>query len=202
MKFGIFETKRTWCLYYRSRYCIKFGISGSKGTVRNGEVSVRGGLTVPALETLENISNKKFLFCFTNAIKVDYFNFMCALTGNSDINTSLQERFSGASPGEASLQDVRTLKPLKLDDQHKVQKGLTEVEAERQNSVVHQISYGNEKIVPIYNEKYMKTNGTTRFCVPILDCCCSHDLLPQFYEDRNPPVQRRILVTDTRKALV
>ena len=44
------------------------------------------------------------------------------------------------------LQDARTVKPLKLDDQHRVQEGLTEVEAERQNSAVHQISYGNEKI--------------------------------------------------------
>ena len=71
---------------------------------------------------------------------------MFALTGNSDINTSLQERFAGASPGEVSLQDTRTLKHLKLDDQPRVQGGLTEVEAERQNSAVHQISYGNEKI--------------------------------------------------------
>ena len=105
---------------------------------------------------------------------------MFASTGNSDINTSLQERFAGASPGEASLQDARTLKPLKLDDQHKVQEGLTEVEAERQNSAVHQISYGNKKIVPIYNEKCMKFNGTTRFYVPFLNCCFSHDLLPEF----------------------
>ena len=127
---------------------------------------------------------------------------MFALTDNSDINISLQERFAGASPGEASLQDARTLKALKLDDQQKVQKGLTEVEAERQKSTFHQISYGNEKIVPIYDEKCMKFNGTTRFCVPILNCCFSHDLLPQFYKDRNPPVQCRILVTDTRKALV
>ena len=127
---------------------------------------------------------------------------MFALTGNLDINTSLLERFGGASPGEASLQDARTVKRLKLDDQHKVQKSLTEVEAERQNSAVHQISYGNEKIVPVYNEKCMKFNGTTRFCVPILNCCFSHDLSPQLYEDRNPPVQWRILVTDTRKALV
>ena len=71
---------------------------------------------------------------------------MFALTGNSDINTSLQERFAGASPGEVSLQDVRTVKRLKLDDQRRLQEGLTEVEAERQNSAVHQISYGNEKI--------------------------------------------------------
>ena len=71
---------------------------------------------------------------------------MFALTGNSDINTSLQEQFAGAGPGEVSLQDARTLKPLKLRDQQKVQEGLTEVEAERQNSAVHQISYGNEKI--------------------------------------------------------
>ena len=71
---------------------------------------------------------------------------MFALTGNSDINTSLQEQFAGAGPGEVSLQDARTLKPLKLRDQRKVQEGLTEVEAERQNSAVHQISYGNEKI--------------------------------------------------------
>ena len=69
-----------------------------------------------------------------------------ALTGNSHIDTSLQERFAGASPRELSLQDARTVKPLKLDDQHRVQEGLTEVEAERQNSAVHQISYGNEKI--------------------------------------------------------
>ena len=74
---------------------------------------------------------------------------MFALTGNSDINTSLQERFAGASPGEVSLQDARTLKSLKLRDQHKVQEGLTEVEAERENSAVHQISCGNEKIVLI-----------------------------------------------------
>ena len=78
---------------------------------------------------------------------------MFALTGNSDVNTSLQERFAGASPGETSLQDARTRKRLKLDDQHKMQEGLTEVEAERQNSAVHQISYGNEKIVPIYNKR-------------------------------------------------
>ena len=103
-----------------------------------------------------------------------------ALTGNSDINTSLQERFAGANPGKASLQDAHTLKPLKLDDQHKVQESLTEVEAERQNSAVHQISYGNKKIVPIYNEKCLKFNGTRRFRVPILNCCFSHDLLPQF----------------------
>ena len=45
-----------------------------------------------------------------------------------------------------SLQDARAVKPLKLDDQHRVQEGLTEVESERQNSAVHQISYGNEKI--------------------------------------------------------
>ena len=85
---------------------------------------------------------------------------MFALTGNSDINTSLQERFAGASPGEASLQDARTLKPLKLDDQHEVQEGLTQVESERQNSAVHQISYGNGEIVPIYNEKCMKFKVT------------------------------------------
>ena len=72
---------------------------------------------------------------------------MFALTGNLDINTSLQERFTGAGPGEVSLQDARTLKPLKLDDQRRVQKGLTELEAERQNSAFHQISYGNETIV-------------------------------------------------------
>ena len=71
---------------------------------------------------------------------------MFALTGNSDVNTSLQERFAVASPGEASLEDARTLKALKLDDQQKVREGLPEVEAERQNSAVHQISYGNEKI--------------------------------------------------------
>ena len=71
---------------------------------------------------------------------------MFALTGNSDINTSLQERFAGAGPGEVSLQDARTVKRLKLDDQRRVQEGLTEVEAERQNSAVHQISYGNGKI--------------------------------------------------------
>ena len=71
---------------------------------------------------------------------------MFAFTGNSDINTSLQERFAGAGPGEVSLQDERTVKRLKLDDQRRVQEGLTEVEAERQNSAVHQISYGNEKI--------------------------------------------------------
>ena len=105
---------------------------------------------------------------------------MFALTGNSDINTSLQERFAGASPGDTSLQGARTLKPMKFDDQYKVQEGLTEFEAERQNSAVHQISYGNEKIVPIYNEKCMKFNGTMHFCVPILNYCFSHDLLPQF----------------------
>ena len=33
-----------------------------------------------------------------------------------------------------------------------------------------------------------------RFCVPILNYCLSHYLLPQFWEDRNPPVQHRILV--------
>ena len=71
---------------------------------------------------------------------------MFALTGNSDRNTSLQERFAGTSPGEVSLQDARTLKPLKLDDQRRVQEGLTELEAERKNSAVHQISYGNETI--------------------------------------------------------
>ena len=71
---------------------------------------------------------------------------MFALTGNSDINTSLQERFAGAGPAEVSLQDARTLKPLKLDDQRRVQEGLTEVEAERWNSAAHQISYGNETI--------------------------------------------------------
>ena len=71
---------------------------------------------------------------------------MFALTGNSDINTSMQEQFAGASPGEMSLQDARTLKPLKLDDQRRVQEGLTELEAERKNSAVHQISYGNETI--------------------------------------------------------
>ena len=71
---------------------------------------------------------------------------MFALTGKSDINTSLRERFAGAGPGEVSLQDARTVKRLKLDDQRRVQEGLTEVEAERQNSAVHQISYGNEKI--------------------------------------------------------
>ena len=71
---------------------------------------------------------------------------MFALTGNSDTSTSLQERFAGAGPGEVFLQDARTLKPLKLDDQRRVQKGVKEVEAERQNSAVHQISYGNEKI--------------------------------------------------------
>lgn len=71
---------------------------------------------------------------------------MFALTGNSDINTSLRERFAGAGPGEVSLQDACTVKFLKLDDQRRVQEGLTEVEAERQNSAVHQISYGNEKI--------------------------------------------------------
>ena len=71
---------------------------------------------------------------------------MFALTGNSDINSSLQERFAGAGPGEVSLQDARTVKRLKLDDQRRLQESLTEVEAERQNSAVHQISYGNEKI--------------------------------------------------------
>ena len=71
---------------------------------------------------------------------------MFASTGKSDINTSLRERFAGAGPGEVSLQDALTVKLLKLDDQRRVQEGLTEVEAERQNSAVHQISYGNEKI--------------------------------------------------------
>ena len=33
---------------------MKFGISVTKRTVRNGEVSVRGGLTVLAPRTLEN----------------------------------------------------------------------------------------------------------------------------------------------------
>ena len=105
---------------------------------------------------------------------------MFELTGNSHINTSPQERFAGAGPGEVSLQDSRTLKPLKLDDQRRVQEGLTELEAERQNSAFLQISYGNEKIVPIYNAKCLKFNGTTRFCVPILNYCLSHYLLPQF----------------------
>ena len=71
---------------------------------------------------------------------------MFALTGNSDRNTSLQERFAGTSPGEVSLQDARTLKPLKLDLQRRVQEGLTEVEARRQNSSVHQISYGMRRL--------------------------------------------------------
>ena len=48
---------------------------------------------------------------------------MFALTGNSDINASLQERLAGASPGEASLQDARTVKRLKLDDHRRVQEG-------------------------------------------------------------------------------
>ena len=48
---------------------------------------------------------------------------MFALTGNSDINTSLQEQFAGAGPGEVSLQDARTVKRLKLDDQRRVQEG-------------------------------------------------------------------------------
>ena len=69
-----------------------------------------------------------------------------ALTGTSHIDTRLQERFAGASPRELSLQDARTVKRLTLDDQHKMQEGLTELEAERQNSAVLQISYGNEKI--------------------------------------------------------
>ena len=69
---------------------------------------------------------------------------MFALTGNSDINTSLQERFAGASPEETSLQDAHI--PLKLDDQRRVREGLTEVEAERQNSAVHQISYGMRRL--------------------------------------------------------
>ena len=99
---------------------------------------------------------------------------MFALTGNSEINTSLQEQFAGAGLGKVSLQDARDLKPLKLRDQQKVREGLTEVEAERQNSTVRQISCGNEKIVLIYNEKCMKFNGT------ILNYCFSHDLLPQF----------------------
>ena len=71
---------------------------------------------------------------------------MFELTGNSHINTSPQERFAGAGPGEVSLQDARTVKRLKLDDQRRLQEGLTEVEAERQNPAVHQISHGNEKI--------------------------------------------------------
>ena len=51
MKFGIFEAKRTVfnrlvsvCLLVFLIGCMKFGIS--KRTVRNGEVSVRGGLAV------------------------------------------------------------------------------------------------------------------------------------------------------------
>ena len=81
---------------------------------------------------------------------------MFALTGNSDINTSLQERFAGASPGETSLQDARV--PLKLDDQRRVQEGLTEVEAERQNSAVHQISYGMRRL------PYLQCKSLTEQC--------------------------------------
>ena len=83
---------------------------------------------------------------------------MFALTGNSDINTSLQERFAGASPGETSLQDARILKPLKLDDQRRVQEGLTEVEAERQNSAVRQISYGMRRL------PYLQCKSLTEQC--------------------------------------
>ena len=101
---------------------------------------------------------------------------MFALTGNSDINTSLQERFAGASPGEASLQDARTLKSLKLDDQHKVQEGSTEVEAERQNSAVHQISYGRRRL------PYLQCKSLTEQCAsfPSSKLFFEHDLLPQF----------------------
>ena len=81
---------------------------------------------------------------------------MFALTGNSDINTSLQERFVGASPGETSLQDACI--PLKLDDQRRVQEGLTEVEAERQNSAVHQISYGMRRL------PYLQCKSLTEQC--------------------------------------
>ena len=101
---------------------------------------------------------------------------MFALTGNSDINTSLQEQFSGAGPGEVSLQDARILKPLKLDDQVVVQEGVTELEAERQNSAVHQISYGNEKIALLQckrlTEQYALFPNSKLFLL--------HDLLPQF----------------------
>ena len=86
---------------------------------------------------------------------------MFALTGNSDTSTSLQERFAGAGPGEAFLQDARTLKPLKLDDQRRVQKGVKEVEAERQNSAVHQISYGNETIA------LLQCKSLTEQCFPL-----------------------------------
>ena len=100
---------------------------------------------------------------------------MFALTGNSDINTSLQERFAGAGPGEVSFQDARTVKRLKLDDQRRVQGGLTEVEAERQNSAVHQISYGNEKIALF--EKVERNNA---LLCPNSKLFLLHDLLHQF----------------------
>ena len=78
---------------------------------------------------------------------------MFTLTGNPDINNSLQERFAGANfkDSEMSLQGARSVKeenlePLKLDDRHKMLEGLTNVKAERQNSSFHQISYGNERL--------------------------------------------------------
>ena len=41
------------CPYYRGRECMIFGISGTKRTVRNREVSVRRGLTVIYLRYLD-----------------------------------------------------------------------------------------------------------------------------------------------------
>lgn len=88
-----------------------------------------------------------------------------------------------------SLQDARTVKPLKLDDQHRVQEGLTEVEAERQNSAVHQISYGNEKIALLQ-------------CKSLTEQCA---LFPNsklfFLAVLGGPVKRRTLVTHFRKAV-
>lgn len=99
---------------------------------------------------------------------------MFALTGNSDINTRLQERFAGAGPGEVSLQDACTLKPLKLDLQRRVQEGLTEVEARRQNSSVHQISYGMRRL------PYLQRKSLTEQCAlfPNSERFLLHDLLP------------------------
>lgn len=47
--------------------------------------------------------------------------------------------------GAGSVKE-ENLEPLKLDDQHKMLEGLTNVKAERQNSSFHQISYGNERL--------------------------------------------------------
>ena len=47
--------------------------------------------------------------------------------------------------GAGSVKE-ENLEPLKLDDQHEVLEGLTNVKAERQNSSFHEISYGNERL--------------------------------------------------------